>query len=127
MLAAATGATLAELMARLGHSTPQAAMRYQHAAQGRDREIAALLSQTRRLELINDADETPPSTDRCHRAIAATHGHELLSISSAAGASRFNRHRAAAEPAATPATQTNRCGPACGTEMNFTTLPAAVP
>ncbi len=32
VLAAATGATLAELMARLGHSTPAAAMRYQHAA-----------------------------------------------------------------------------------------------
>jgi len=45
VLAAATGATLAELMARLGHSTPAAAMRYQHAAQGRDREIAKLLSQ----------------------------------------------------------------------------------
>lgn len=44
VLAAATGATLAELMARLGHSTPQAAMRYQHAAQGRDRQIARLLS-----------------------------------------------------------------------------------
>ena len=44
VLAAATGATLAELMARLGHSTPQAAMRYQHAAAGRDKEIAALLS-----------------------------------------------------------------------------------
>lgn len=44
VLAAATGATLAELMARLGHSTPAAAMRYQHRAQGRDREIAALLS-----------------------------------------------------------------------------------
>ncbi|GJO10635.1 tyrosine-type recombinase/integrase [Mycobacterium marinum] len=43
-LAAQTGATLAELMARLGHSTPQAAMRYQHAAQGRDKQIAALLS-----------------------------------------------------------------------------------
>lgn len=44
VLAAATGATLAELMARLGHSTPAAAMRYQHAAQGRDKQIAALLS-----------------------------------------------------------------------------------
>ena len=44
VLAAATGASLAELMARLGHSTPQAAMRYQHVAAGRDREIAALLS-----------------------------------------------------------------------------------
>lgn len=44
VLAALTGATLAELMARLGHSTPAAAMRYQHQAQGRDKEIAALLS-----------------------------------------------------------------------------------
>ena len=44
MLAALTGATLAELMARLGHSTPAAAMRYQHAAQGGDQEIAAKLS-----------------------------------------------------------------------------------
>ncbi len=44
VLAAGTGATLAELMARLGHSTPQAALRYQHAARGRDAEIAAALS-----------------------------------------------------------------------------------
>lgn len=44
VLAAASGATIAELMARLGHSSPAAAMRYQHAAQGRDREIAAMLS-----------------------------------------------------------------------------------
>lgn len=43
-LAAATGATLAELMARLGHSTPQAAMVYQHAAADRDRAIAEALS-----------------------------------------------------------------------------------
>lgn len=44
VLAASTGATLAELMARLGHSTPSAALRYQHAAAGRDQEIAARLS-----------------------------------------------------------------------------------
>jgi integrase len=44
VLAAQTGATLAELMARLGHSSPQAAMRYQHSAEGRDKRIAALLS-----------------------------------------------------------------------------------
>ena len=44
VLAASTGATIAELMARLGHSTPAAAMRYQHAAQGRDQAIAELLS-----------------------------------------------------------------------------------
>ncbi|QNK79307.1 site-specific integrase [Nakamurella sp. PAMC28650] len=45
VLAASTGATLAELMARLGHSTPAAALVYQHAADGRDAIIAAKLSE----------------------------------------------------------------------------------
>ena len=44
VLAAQSGATLAELMARIGHSTPQMALRYQHVARGRDAEIAARLS-----------------------------------------------------------------------------------
>lgn len=44
VLAAQTGATLAELMGRLGHSSPQAALRYQHVAGGRDAEIAQALS-----------------------------------------------------------------------------------
>lgn len=43
-MAAQAGATLAELMARLGHSTSAASLRYQHVAQGRDRELAARLS-----------------------------------------------------------------------------------
>ena len=43
-LAAQTGATLAELMGRLGHSTPAAALRYQHAAAERDQAIAKRLS-----------------------------------------------------------------------------------
>lgn len=43
-LAALTGATLPELMTRLGHSTVNAAMRYQHAAKGRDKIIAEALS-----------------------------------------------------------------------------------
>jgi integrase len=42
--AAQTGATIAELMARPGHSTSVAALRYQHAAQGRDAAIAEALS-----------------------------------------------------------------------------------
>ena len=45
VLAAQSGATLAELMGRLGHSTVDAAMRYQHIAAGRDAEIAKRLSQ----------------------------------------------------------------------------------
>ena len=40
VMAAQSGATLAELMARLGHSTHAAALRYQHQAQGRDKVIA---------------------------------------------------------------------------------------
>lgn len=39
-LAATTGATTKELMARLGHSSPRAAMRYQHATRDRDKKIA---------------------------------------------------------------------------------------
>ncbi len=44
VLAAQSGATIADLMARLGHSTPRMAMHYQHTAAGRDAQIAAALS-----------------------------------------------------------------------------------
>jgi len=54
VMAAATGATLAELMARLGHSTPAAALRYQHASQQGDKNIAAKLS------LLVSADNVTP-------------------------------------------------------------------
>ncbi|HTX55284.1 MAG TPA: site-specific integrase [Candidatus Baltobacteraceae bacterium] len=40
VMAAQAGATLAELMGRLGHTTPQAAMIYQHASAERDRALA---------------------------------------------------------------------------------------
>jgi integrase len=43
-LAAATGATLKQLMARLGHSSASAALRYQHAALADDKRIAGDLS-----------------------------------------------------------------------------------
>jgi integrase len=39
-LTAQSGATTKELMARLGHASPAAALRYQHAAERRDAEIA---------------------------------------------------------------------------------------
>jgi integrase len=44
VFAAQAGGTLAELMQRLGHSTPAAALRYQHAAEGRDKLLAQKLS-----------------------------------------------------------------------------------
>jgi integrase len=43
-LAASAGATLKDLMKRLGHSSPAAAQRYLHAVDGRDAEIASALS-----------------------------------------------------------------------------------
>ena len=63
VLAAATGATLAELMARLGHSTVSAAMRYQHAAADRDKAIAEALS-----KLASDATVTPITRAKSKRA-----------------------------------------------------------
>jgi integrase len=44
-MAAQAGATMRELMDRLGHSTPQAALIYQHAAADRQAELAARLSE----------------------------------------------------------------------------------
>jgi len=43
-LAAQSGATLAEVMRRAGHTTSRAALLYQHAAEDRDRDLAARLS-----------------------------------------------------------------------------------
>ena len=42
-LASDTGANLRQLMARMGHATPQAALIYQHATAERDRAIADAL------------------------------------------------------------------------------------
>lgn len=44
VLAAQSGATTAELMHRLGHTTAVMALRYQHVGEGRDAEIAERLS-----------------------------------------------------------------------------------
>lgn len=43
-LAASTGASTKELMARMGHASPRAALIYQHATANRDAEIAARIS-----------------------------------------------------------------------------------
>lgn len=44
-LAASTGASTRELMARMGHSSPEAALRYQHATRHRDEAIAHALGE----------------------------------------------------------------------------------
>ncbi len=43
-LAASTGASLADLMARMGHASTEAALRYQHATRRQDAALAAALS-----------------------------------------------------------------------------------
>jgi len=44
VLAAQSGATIKELMQRMGHTSPAMSMRYQHVAAGRDAQIAAAMS-----------------------------------------------------------------------------------
>lgn len=61
-MAAWTGATTKELMARLGHSTHDAALRYQHAAQARDAEIAAKLDAFRPTSTANPRPSAGRST-----------------------------------------------------------------
>lgn len=62
-MATQAGATLAELMARMGHSTPKSALVYRHLAEGRDRIIAERLAL---LAATPGADVTrPPSRQLC--------------------------------------------------------------
>jgi integrase len=68
-IAAQLGATIAELQARIGHSTPNMAMRYQHVAAHRDAELAARMSrlangETSNVTRVNDADEQAASRKR---------------------------------------------------------------
>jgi integrase len=53
-LAAATGASTKELMARMGHASPRAALIYQHATEQRDRAIADALD-----ELVSGTASAP--------------------------------------------------------------------
>jgi integrase len=55
-LAVVAGATTKELMARMGHSTPAMAIRYQHVMEGRDAFIASALDR-----LIQAGDSSEPS------------------------------------------------------------------
>lgn len=64
VLAAATGATLKELMARLGHSTPGAALLYQHAAAERDKVIAGELSKLATVTPIRRAKKAKKKASR---------------------------------------------------------------
>jgi integrase len=61
-IAGATGASLRELMSRMGHSTTRAALIYQHRTTERDRLIAAAMHELVEAEL-READQ-PSGTQR---------------------------------------------------------------
>jgi integrase len=58
-LAATTGASLKELMARLGHSSTRAALIYQHATRDRDKAIALALGDLVRQVRSAQSGEAP--------------------------------------------------------------------
>jgi integrase len=58
-LSIAAGASTRELMARMGHSSSAAALRYQHVLAGRDTAIAAALDEL--IEAASALGERPPS------------------------------------------------------------------
>jgi integrase len=57
LLAAATGASTKQLMARMGHASAAAALRYQHATEDGDRTIAEMLSGMRQPAELVHAEE----------------------------------------------------------------------
>jgi integrase len=82
--AAASGASIAELMRRGGHANPAAALRYQHATEDRDRAIAAALTE---LATGSVTPFRPTSSDRSarDRARSARGGDSRVSEATRSG------------------------------------------
>ncbi|MCU0265764.1 MAG: site-specific integrase [Actinomycetia bacterium] len=64
VFAAEAGATLPELMARLGHVTPAAALVYLHARTDRDTQLTQALATAMTIggDVLSESDEEPPAT-----------------------------------------------------------------
>ena len=76
--AATQGATTRELMARAGHASPSAALRYQHATADRDAAIAAALSglaETARTAPLRNGSRDIRGTDDTLRTAADSSQH----------------------------------------------------
>jgi hypothetical protein len=61
-LALAAGANTRELMERMGHSSPQVALRYQHVMAGRDQAIAAALDELVQAAAVLVKDQPPAAS-----------------------------------------------------------------
>ena len=70
--AAASGASVAELMRRGGHANPRAALRYQHATEDRDRAIADALARLAKVDRILSAMDARYGLPGSRRAGALT-------------------------------------------------------
>lgn len=74
-MAASTGAGVKEIMYRIGHSSPQAALRYQHASARRDFRIAQGISDLiRRVSAGHDTRRFVTVTRRPHGACSVPAG-----------------------------------------------------
>jgi integrase len=74
-LAAATGASTRELMARMGHASAEAALRYQHATRERDQAIAARLG-----AMAAAADQRAPSVRESQSDCVADESSKVVSL-----------------------------------------------
>jgi integrase len=63
-LAAATGATTAELMHRAGHASASASLRYQHATRDRDHVLATALANLATANQVSNLRKTNPASGR---------------------------------------------------------------
>jgi hypothetical protein len=73
-LTAEAGASLAELMTRMGHSSTRAARVYLHAREERDRQLAEMLGRMARRELKRSGTERNASRSGTYRARGRSSG-----------------------------------------------------
>jgi integrase len=81
-LAAATGATTRELMARMGHSSPRAALIYQHTTADRDRAVAVAMSGFAAAAAVAPVVAPPATRSRSSRRVDSSAGQLALDLGS---------------------------------------------
>jgi hypothetical protein len=74
MLTAATGATLRELMDRMGHSTTRAALIYLHGSDARQHEIAGALNDQARQQIAGMVGSSRGETSEGNGHVSGTRG-----------------------------------------------------
>ena|GEM_PF-1400292 len=109
-IATQQGATMREVMARLGHSTTSAAIRYQKAAADRDRALAERLDDLvdRLRTAANDGESASPTSPRPAPAAGFSRG-AALSRQRQQGPGRGESPAFAGDPAEHPQRDSNPC------------------